>query len=152
VALQPAPSSRIVSQEHVHDRLFSVRDAGILMCGRPQHTTRRIDLLPRLIAMILFVGAFACRPAEPEGLDRDTFIDVVVALRKAARENPDSNAFDIQKAALLGEAGVTDSTLAEFIRIHNGDTRYMAAVWDSIDRKLNPPADAAAVDTVGSGS
>jgi hypothetical protein len=109
-------------------------------------------LLPRVIAIVLFVGAFACRPAEPEGLDRDTFVDVIVALRKAAREFPDSTTFDVRKAALLREAGVTDSTLAAFIRIHNGDARFMAAVWDSIDRKVNPTTDPAAVDTVGSGS
>jgi len=105
-------------------------------------------LLPRLLAILLLVGASACRPAGPEGLDRDTFIDVVVELRKAAREYPDSSTFDIRKSAVLREAGVTDSTLAEFIRIHNADTRFMAAVWDSIDRRVNPPAGGEAADTV----
>jgi len=104
-------------------------------------------LLYRFLAIVIATGFLACGPSEPGGLDRDKFIDVIVELRKAAREYPDSATFDVHKTAILAEAGVTDSVLTEFIRIHNADTRYMAEIWETVDQRVNPTPGQAA-DTV----
>ena len=94
----------------------------------------------RFFALVMVAVSLACKPHASEGLDRDTFVDVIAELRKAAREYPDSSTFDQHKADLLREKGVTDSALADFVRIHNPDTRYMAQVWEAVDRLVNPPA------------
>jgi hypothetical protein len=101
----------------------------------------------RALAFVALVALLACRPAETGGIDRSTFIDVMVQLREAAREFPDSAAFDARRHAILVEASLTDSALNAFVVQHNADAHFMAEVWDSVDRRINP-TEAAVPDTV----
>lgn len=74
---------------------------------------------------------------EPEApIDRQTFEDVMVELRKAV-EDADSAAFAERRREILESAGVTDSALLAFVRIHEVDLEYMAEVWESIDARVN---------------
>jgi hypothetical protein len=102
----------------------------------------------RVIAFVLAIGILACRNGEPSGLGRDTFIDVVVQLRRAAVQYPDSALFDAHRAEILREAGVTDSMMNTFVARHNRDVQFMTEVWDSVDRRLNPPPSTESPDTV----
>jgi hypothetical protein len=104
--------------------------------------------VPRGSILILGLLLFGCGPAEPAGLDRDVFINVMVDLRQAAKLFPDSSMFDSRKQAIMREAGVTDSALAAFLASHIGDAPYMTAVWDTIDKRLNPPNQPETIDTV----
>jgi hypothetical protein len=92
------------------------------------------------------VGVFllsACRggwaPVEP--VSRTTFVEVIVALRRAANETPSQPAFETRKASILEEAGVTEADLLEYVRTHAGELEMMASVWDSIEVRLRPPGD-----------
>lgn len=93
--------------------------------------------MTRFSAILIAALMMACRPAET-GIDRSVFIEVMVELRQAAKETTDSGAFDVRRRAILEQAGVTDSSLAAFVDRHTRDARYMAEVWDSIDRRLSP--------------
>lgn len=92
-----------------------------------------------LIAAI-FAGSVTstgCSEAQPvEPMSRETFIEVVVALRQANREETSADAFLERKREILEQAGVTDSGVVEYARIHESDIAFMAATWDSIARRL----------------
>ena len=94
--------------------------------------------------LIRFIAVFAtaallagCRnpPAEPT-ITRDQFVDVIVQLRQADSETDDAGVFDARKAEILGDAGVTDSMLLAYARVHGDDIALMAEVWDTIARRL----------------
>lgn len=70
---------------------------------------------------------------------RETFIQVIVALRRANAEAGSQAEFEREKASILEDVGVTDSALLEYVRGH--DLKYMASVWDSIEARLRPAED-----------
>ncbi|HEX6940129.1 MAG TPA: hypothetical protein VF158_12015 [Longimicrobiales bacterium] len=74
--------------------------------------------------------------AEQAGLTDARFIEVYTALRQAARENPDTLAFDSARAEVLARYGVTEAQLFEFAIAHGGDVEAMAALWDTIQARL----------------
>ncbi len=80
----------------------------------------------------------ACGHRQPTAMDRAAFVRVMADLRQAQRTVHDSDAFDARKREILTQAGVTDSMLMTFVRAHNADAEFMAAVWDTIDRRVNP--------------
>lgn len=89
------------------------------------------------------IGLFAatCTGGDPTApMDRDEFIEVMIELRLAAREFTDPSAFDSRKAEILQNAGISDSTLVQFVRAHERDPEYMADIWEFIDEQVNPPA------------
>lgn len=88
-----------------------------------------------LVCLALLAGCG--RSADATGLDDDRFIDVMVQLRRAAertRGEPDS--FPPRRDRILGDAGVTQEQLLEYVETHGADIARMAAVWDSINRRL----------------
>ena len=92
-----------------------------------------------LLGVLLTVAACGGRsPTTP--LDREAFIEVMIELRTAAREFRDPSAFDSRKAQILTDAGITDSTLMQFVRAHRDDPEYMSEIWERIDQQVNPPA------------
>jgi hypothetical protein len=79
------------------------------------------------------------------------FVDVIVALREADRQaDPDSAAveYERRRPEILAEHGVTEEQLREFVDRNQARIDRMAAVWDTISRRLRvgdvdeePPAD-----------
>ena len=99
-------------------------------------------VLSRLIliaACALSIAPTGCRRAvEPgEPMTRDTFVQVIVDLRRAALEAESQAAFEARKAEILRQAGVTDSALLAYTRVHAGELEFMTALWDTIDARLN---------------
>lgn len=98
--------------------------------------TRRILSLAPLLVLV------ACRqPAPHEPMPRETFIHVMVELRRAAQESPSQAEFEARKEAILAEAGVSDSALVAFVRAHEGRLDYLSALWDSVDARLRAGPD-----------
>jgi hypothetical protein len=60
----------------------------------------------------------------------------MVQLRKADSDTDDPAVFGARRDSILREAGVTDSMLLAYARVHGGDVAHMAEVWDSIARRL----------------
>ncbi len=103
-----------------------------------------------IAALFVLTGGLAstgCGERAAEGISRETFMDVMVALRQEARVTTDSLAFDVRRGEILAEAGVTDSALFAFVRARERDPEEMSAIWDAIDTRLNSPA-AEQLDTV----
>lgn len=89
------------------------------------------------ILLAALVVAASCGPEAPETMDRGSFIDVMIELRQAELDTSDAEEFAARRDEILAGAGVTDSMLVAFARIHGPDADYMAAVWDSIDAVVN---------------
>jgi hypothetical protein len=77
----------------------------------------------------------------PTTVSRDTFIEVIVALRAAATEAGSAENYSTERERILREHGVTDSALVDFVRVHGADPRRMALIWDTIAGRLRPPED-----------
>lgn len=71
---------------------------------------------------------------------REQFVSAVVALREAEREavelDTPEERFEERKSEILGEHGVTEDQLRAFLLAHEGDVRYLEAVWDTINERL----------------
>jgi hypothetical protein len=85
-------------------------------------------------AAVLTLAACDAEPTEP--MTRAQFIDVMTELRKIDMDTDAPEEFDARRDSILREAGVTDSTLVDFARLHGRDIVYMAEVWDSIATRL----------------
>lgn len=92
----------------------------------------------RTVLMLATMWLAACTSDPPTVMDRDAFIRVVAELRQANRSATDAADFEVRKSTILTEAAVTDSMLFEFTRFYGHNADFMAAVWDSVDRTLNP--------------
>jgi hypothetical protein len=70
----------------------------------------------------------------------ETFVDVMVELRRAAQEHAgDASAFDAAKADILQTAGVTDSMLHAWVNARAADPRELGTVFDEIRDSLRRP-------------
>jgi len=100
--------------------------------------------MQRWLGTVLLAGsvfAAGCRQrAIGSMMDREAFIEVMVALRKEAVASPDSLVFDARRAAILADAGVTDSALYGFVRAMERRPDEMSAIWDVIDARVNAPS------------
>lgn len=72
----------------------------------------------------------------------DAFVDVMVALRRAAAEHPgDASAFDAAKNDILASAGVTDSLLFAYVDIRGRDPERLGTIFEEIRDSLRIPPD-----------
>lgn len=112
---------------------------------RPARVRRA--LLACVLALVPIVAGCGTDDA-PTGpiLSRPAFIDVIVALRQAADTLPTIEAYNAERARILAEAGVTDSALIAFVRVHGADPARMAVIWDTIASRLQHARDEAATD------
>jgi hypothetical protein len=95
-----------------------------------------------VLSMTLAFTVLACDGTEAvEPMPRDTFIGVMVELRRAASEAGSQAEFDVRKAEILARANVTDSTLTAYVRAHARELDHMAEVWDSVHARLRAAED-----------
>jgi hypothetical protein len=96
-------------------------------------------------SILVLAAVFAlvdCGDGAPVGpIPRVTFIQVVAELRRAAMEASSEEDFQARKERILSDAGVTDSLLVEYVRVHGGRLEHMAEVWDSIDVRVQAVED-----------
>lgn len=97
-----------------------------------------------VLALIGLFAAGSCRGEQPvEPMPQETFVEVIVELRRAVTQNPTQAEFEARKAEILEEANVTDSALVEYARVHGHQLDHMAQVWDSVNAKLRAAEDSA---------
>lgn len=96
-----------------------------------------------VLPLVLAVPASCDRDPEGPELATETYIDVMVALRRAQTYETTPAEFAARRAEILREAGVTDSVLVQWARAHGGDVTLLAAVWDSINARLMAVEDSA---------
>lgn len=97
-----------------------------------------------LAALLLGAMLAACtREAAGPQLEPETYVDVMVALRRAHRQTATPAEFQARRQAILQEAGVTDSLLVQWVRSRGEDVELLTALWDSINARLASEVDSA---------
>lgn len=100
-----------------------------------------------LVALLTLVGCRSSEDSSPPGvLDREAFVEVYVALRKAALTSPDAELPEEERDRILEEFGVGADDLIAFAEAHGRDPDYMVEVWREIEERLNVPIDSTATD------
>lgn len=122
------PRDGDVRRAPLHHRFSITLPAGIIPGG----------CLKRVITALVLAGVWAGCRSEPEQvtITREQFVDVIVQLRQADAATDDPAEFEASKATILGDAGITDSMLIAYSRVHGSDIAFMAEVWDTIARRL----------------
>lgn len=64
------------------------------------------------------------------------FVEVYVSLLEAEREAESQEDFEARRDAILQQHDATREELVRFVEAHTEDPEFLAAVWDSIDAKL----------------
>ena len=90
--------------------------------------------------LVLFVGCGSGSPGRSSdratAISPETFTEVYVALRAAARDAEDVAAFEAEKEKILERHGVSAEALMEFARTHGGDIPAMAELWSTLRKRL----------------
>jgi hypothetical protein len=90
--------------------------------------------LPRPLLCVLVLSSPACeRQAEPSPMPDETFIQVMVDLRRAAAvTSSDTSAFEAMRDSILRSAGVSDSALYAWVNATSHDPERMGRVFEEI--------------------
>ena len=90
-----------------------------------------------VLSLVLLCLAGACG-RDPEGpqLAPETFIDVMVQLRRAHEQATSNSEFELRRDSILRSSGVTDSTLVQWVRTRSDDVGFLTALWDSVNARL----------------
>jgi O-methyltransferase involved in polyketide biosynthesis len=94
------------------------------------------------LLLLCSVGLLACdRTTTPatgtSGLSTEQFVDLYVELRKAKRESTADAEFQQKKREILARARTTEENFSRFVDDHGRDLTLMAAVWDSVQRRID---------------
>lgn len=82
-------------------------------------------------------GTSGTTEAASRTIDTEEFIEVYIALRRAAVEAGDSAAvFEAKKQEILDRHGVSGQDLLDYVERHAADIPAMVTVWDTIYRRL----------------
>lgn len=111
---------------------------------------RRLSTL-LLLALTIVGSAAGCDSRDdalPPGLlERETFIDVYVALRMAALTADRAALPDVDRERILAEFQVSTDDLLSFAEAYGRDPDFMLEVWRDIEGRLNVPVDSSATDS-----
>jgi len=95
-----------------------------------------------LIGILLLPGCQqnpAPQGVEPSGITSQQFVTVYVELWRARTAATTAEQYEEQKKQILERAAVSERALQLFTAEHADDITYMAAVWDSVQNRLNAP-------------
>lgn len=93
----------------------------------------------RGVALIMLILAFTtagCRQEPAAPLEREKFVEVMVALRQAALEGPAQEDFETRKQAILEREGVSEDQLRAYARWGTRNGRALSEAYDSIAARL----------------
>jgi hypothetical protein len=121
--------------------------------GRPDRGWRGWRAVCGLLVFLAAPGCTDGDPtAQPAGLSRGEFIEIMVALREAEWDASEGEAprdsvqveFERRKAEILAQHGATEADLHAFLERNYRRPGFMGEVWDSIAKRLRvetpPPA------------
>jgi hypothetical protein len=108
---------------------------GLSAAGR----TSENEGMNRVLVGILSAVLLSCsHGADTAVATRDSFIQVMVELRRAANQAAgDTAAFAARREQILLDAGVTEGQLHAYIEVHGRDVEHMARVWETINTRLS---------------
>jgi hypothetical protein len=69
-------------------------------------------------------------------VDRETFIETYVELRRAALQSPDRKISPERKQEILSARGITEDDLLAFAEAYGRDVDAMVAVWTEIEQRI----------------
>lgn len=110
---------------------------------------------PRLLAGIAAAVVLSgCDGGSTTGveLSREDFVAAYVALRLAEAEASSPADFDTRKAEILERYGTSGEEMLAFIEAHAHDVAYMAALWDTVQTRIEAGAAAGAEAPESEGS
>jgi hypothetical protein len=120
------------------DKQSRLTPAHICGYGWLMNSFSRIAAVLLLTMSASAFASAACVKRHPEGLSDETFVEAVVALRRAAA---DRTAYASARPRILAEHNVTEAQLHAYIQSHVDDLSHLASVWASINEKVSvPPA------------
>ncbi len=91
-----------------------------------------------LILLLVLLGQACSRPAAPaDGLSREQFVELFVSLRNAKKSARSPTEFEEKKRQLFAKAQLTEAQFKGFADAHSEDVSFMAAVWDSVQHRLD---------------
>lgn len=83
------------------------------------------------------------QPADTSGLTAQEFVELYVGLREARARSTDAAGYEQQKAALFKKYNATPEAMDAFLKANSHDLTFMAAVWDSVQTRINASAEVA---------
>jgi hypothetical protein len=87
--------------------------------------------------VLVLAGATACGQERSLPMERETFVEVMVALRRVANEpGIDQVTFERRKTEILASAGVTEQELQAYARAAPRRPGELAEAYDSISARL----------------
>lgn len=114
---------------------------------RPTLSYRRVPgTIARFMAGVtaLLVVQGCSESVEVPSVEPETYVEVMVALRRAHNETSSVAEFEQRREQILRDASLTDSMLVQWVRARGTDVGFMAELWDSINTRLaaDPDRDA----------
>jgi hypothetical protein len=93
----------------------------------------------RVLVGVLSAVLLSCGTgADTTGVTSDSFVQVMVELRRAANEAAgDTAAFAARRQQILLDAGVTEEQLHGFVEAHGRNVEHMARIWETINTRLS---------------
>jgi hypothetical protein len=93
----------------------------------------------RILVGILSAALLSCGTgAETTGVTSDSFIEVMVELRRTANQAAgDTVAFAARRVQILLDAGTTEEKLREYVEAHGRNVEHMARIWEAINTRLS---------------
>jgi hypothetical protein len=91
-----------------------------------------------LLAGIALLATLGCRDDTRTSIDRETFVNTYVDLRKAALETPGGRITPERRDEVLERHGVSEADLFRFAEVRGADVAYMASVWNEVEARLEP--------------
>ena len=98
------------------------------------HLVRYKLALPAIIFFHTACGGNTNPIANPDVIDRDTFITVFVDLRLAAVESEDFVITDSARDQILSSHGIDSESLVLFADVYGSDVEFMRDVWNDVER------------------
>lgn len=94
-----------------------------------------------LLALLLPLTVTACESPLPgdgsrSAMSEDSFVDAMVALRRAALGEESGRLPPEDAREVLAEQGTTEEELRRFVEIRGGNAPAMSAVWTRIEARL----------------
>lgn len=93
-----------------------------------------------LATLALLTLAVACgSSANTDAIDRETFIDAYVDLRVAALDTDSGRVAASDRDAILGDLGIAEDDLLDFVEVHAADLEFMRDVWNDVELRMDRP-------------
>ena len=102
----------------------------------------RVTMVISMLVLLAGCGRME-QPTDTSGLTAGEFVDLYVGLREARARSKDAAGYAQRKAALFKKYDATPETMDAFLKANSHDLPFMAALWDSVQTRINISAEVA---------